>query len=144
MTLSLLIHTDPLSAQPLSSDQLVSNLVLRDMLHAWLHEGPHATSNSSGDSSSNNASHSTNSSEPAAVVALAAAAAAAAVENDAVAQQHPLRRGDSPSKTHRPIASVSTAGAAGGDVGGVSGSDSHVLRDVTPSPSTPVRASRDV
>lgn len=35
-------HTDPLSGQPLSSDQLVPNLVLRDMIHAWLLEDPAA------------------------------------------------------------------------------------------------------
>lgn len=34
--LVLLSNTDPLSGQPLSSDQLVPNLVLRDMIHAWM------------------------------------------------------------------------------------------------------------
>jgi len=36
------LHADPLSGQPLSSDQLVPNLVLRDMIHAWLLEDPAA------------------------------------------------------------------------------------------------------
>jgi hypothetical protein len=42
---------DPLSGQPLSSDQLVPNLVLRDMIHAWLQEDPSSDAHSNADSS---------------------------------------------------------------------------------------------
>lgn len=41
------VAADPLSGQPLSSDQLVPNLVLRDMIHAWLQEDPSSSSSSS-------------------------------------------------------------------------------------------------
>lgn len=52
----LLLPTDPLSGQPLSSDALVPNLVLRDMIHAWLQEDP--TSTNSRDSGGGNATDS--------------------------------------------------------------------------------------
>ena len=65
--LFLLLPADPLSGQPLSSDALVPNLVLRDMIHAWLQEDPASNSNASSDSSSGDGQCADSSAVPAAV-----------------------------------------------------------------------------
>lgn len=64
-----LAPADPLSGQPLSSDALVPNLVLRDMIHAWLQEDPASSSNASSDSSSGSGQCADSSAGPAAAPA---------------------------------------------------------------------------
>jgi hypothetical protein len=116
---------DPLSGQPLSSNQLVPNLVLRDMIHAWLQEDP--SSSSSSDSSSLPTA--------AADVPIAAAGAQRSIAADAGADAGGVGEGFA--------VLLESAHSVTPGKGGRGVRDSGLGKDVL-TPCTPVRTSRDV
>lgn len=83
--IAAVLAADPLSGQPLSSDQLVPNLVLRDMIHAWLQEDPASDSHS--------------------IINNSAAPAAVATDSRAGTGEPVVNRSSSPSKGGKDLSS---------------------------------------